>query len=806
MASFVRMEYLVLILATIITNLSRIKCESDTLALFSISNCPKENNHHCRNARNNEKRMRAAWKVTVSNDGRPLYQLCTIDVENSFEIASELILELLNEDQVNYHSRCIDKTANVTLQVNKTLIFTYIPFEMTRFIASLLLLKDVDPTLVAITTKSVYPSGLFEKDNLIFSYEGSFEIDIQHTAVKGLRDKYGVSYSGVIYLKESDEDLQIINKPCHEREETAFCFYVNTDKNTKGDCLREIIVDYNDDKAVNETINFIMKDPHLRVLIVYGFGSSIHRFVYNPLIDQFTNEKGNLYALSFERSLSNSTFLSEGNEVLRWDSEKVIQNIPGEHAVGEFLKYVYNLTEMFIHNEMVFNALKSTQTIDEYITKFAFILKIKLGDSWNPGDELNYAQWMELDEPFRRAIVGNLPSNRFVIKSFIQQWKQANYLSLVDSDALLEHKYFNPSKAIDAHPFCNETIPQCGKGEELRHSFYTDPKWNNSYGWHCRKCPENTFKDRIGNSLCEPCLYPYKTDFLMMKCFDPFESSYPKQWGIIGISVLVVMAMTALSILALMLVFFKFRDTPIVKHANRSMTALHLVSHLILNIVPFLFFGEPNQLICYARPMMIGVCFTINVSVNIAKTQKLHLIFNSKTLHSRSKKTLIGSLELMIIGGLLLIDSSLFLVGVIGNSPGIIHIYHNEELVKEITCSNNSDTMVQLFFFLFLVLVNGIQAFRSRSLPSHFKETNHVIYSSFISILMLSVVTILYFLQNKATTRNIVLGLAVLNLNIVNFVLIYSYKLFVILVKPQLNTTAAFNAKRKKKLENQFTK
>ena len=795
----------ILVLLLIAINTSQIWCEVDTLALFSISDCPVENQHHCTNARINEQRMRAAREVAASAEVNTPYQLCTIDVQNSFAIAGEVILELLNNKQVNFNEKCINKTANATFTLNRTLIFTYVPFEMTQFIASLLLLKDIDPTFLAVTTKSIYPSDLFEKDNFIFSYEGSFEIEVQREAIKRLKDEYDISYMGVIYLKESDSDLAIVNKPCHEREETAFCFYTGLDKKNNQDCIKEILVDYTNNEAVNETINLIMQDQHLRIIFVYGFGSSINQFKLNPLVKRFTNEKGDLYALSFERSLSNSTFLSEKIEALMWNTEQVVRNIPGEHAVNEFLTYVYNLTEMLVKDEMVFTALKGTQIIDEYTTKHAFLLKGILRDSWNPGDDLNYEHWMKIGEPIRRIIVGDLPSNRFVVKKFIHFWKKMSYLSLVDGDTLLEHKYFNPAKAINARPYCNETIPNCGKGEELRHSYYTDLNWNNSYGWHCRKCLKSTFKNRVGNSQCKPCLYPLKTDKLMEKCLDPFETSYPKRWNILGIVLLVAMAITALIILALMFAFFKFRDTPIVKHANRSMTALHLVSHLVLTTVPFLFFGQPNRVICIVRPLMVGICFTINVSVNIAKTQKLHLIFNSKTLHSRSKKTLIGSLELIIIGGLILADLALFLVCYARHSPDVIYIYHDNELVKEITCSNNSDTIVQLSFFLLLVLANGIQSFRSRGLPSHFKETNHVIYSSFISILMLCVVTAIYFLQNKATTRNILLGVSVLNLNIVNFLLIYSYKLFVIVFKPQLNTAAAFNAKRKKKIENQFT-
>ena len=130
--------------------------------------------------------MREAREITFPE---PPYQLCTVDVGTSFSKAGELILELLNNREVNYHGRCIDRTSNVTLSINHTLIFTFIPYEMTRFIASLLLLKDIDTTLMAITTQSIYPTELLQKDTFIFSFEASFEIEVQRGAVQRLKDK-----------------------------------------------------------------------------------------------------------------------------------------------------------------------------------------------------------------------------------------------------------------------------------------------------------------------------------------------------------------------------------------------------------------------------------------------------------------------------------------------------------------------------------------------------------------------------------------------------------------------------------------
>ena len=128
------------------------------------------------------------------------------------------------------------------------------------------------------------------------------------------------------------------------------------------------------------------------------------------------------------------------------------------------------------------------------------------------------------------------------------------------------------------------------------------------------------------------------TDSLRKTCYDPFITDYTERF-LLGIGITVITILKFVSILYTMVTFLRFRDTPMVKHANRNMTILHLLSHFILSIVPIaLFLGEPNRITCLLKPISIGVCFTISVSFNLAKTQKLNLIFSSKTNAFRGKK------------------------------------------------------------------------------------------------------------------------------------------------------------------------
>ena len=144
------------------------------------------------------------------------------------------------------------------------------------------------------------------------------------------------------------------------------------------------------------------------------------------------------------------------------------------------------------------------------------------------------------------------------------------------------------------------------------------------------------------------------------------------------------------------------------------------------------------------------------------------------------------------------------MVTYVNQSVEVIFAIDERYVTKEMNCNNNGDIIVHLSFVSILVLANGIQAVRSRKLPSHFKETTHVIYSSFISIMVLGAVAAIYFLQKKSTTKNLVLAFSILILNTIHFVLIYSYKLYIMIFKPELNTKATFNKKRQSKFNKRF--
>ena len=176
------------------------------------------------------------------------------------------------------------------------------------------------------------------------------------------------------------------------------------------------------------------------------------------------------------------------------------------------------------------------------------------------------------------------------------------------------------------------------------------------------------------------------------------------------------------------------------------------------------------------------------------------MIVQKKIRMSKSEILLAKASEYIVLVCVLCVDAMLHALAFINKSVTIETKYHDAVLIKEEYCSNSTMIYIQILFASFLAACNGIQGFRARHLPSEFRETNHVIYSSFVSLVVSIAATAMYFSQSLEWRKEFIVVIVTLVLNSVHFVLLYAYKMFIMVFHPQLNTKKAFAQKRMKKV------
>ncbi|XP_066923398.1 uncharacterized protein [Clytia hemisphaerica] len=791
-----------LLLITLTSTIS-VYARFDFMLLFTMSNCSPNETYICQNADLNGREMlkKQEWPNMLSLEGR---KTCLVDSQNSNEFVTELIFQLIEHPTLDMTGQCLNTNGTRLFRRNAIpVLLTYLSFELTRIVSYLLYNENIG--LIALTTTAMFPSHLVYNPLFVYSYEASHSIMTQ-SILNELMTNGRVSYLAMLYSKEFDGDEKRAQSKCSERPESAFCYFARLDGRQQSKCLKEFYMDTSNATQVNNTLYTIYNFPQLRFLVFYGHWSSMMKIRNHPLIDKWYKRGRNnvFFMIPVERAYTRENLLLT-------TKYRDLMELPGGFAIVDLLRSIYDIEKKFVdpdHQDWI-NALLQESVSGHLTDQYGHLIQ-RYVPGYNVSDQLTADHWFKLPRPFRLLIVNQLLQDASIVRSFINQWKVWAYpkwknLATFSSENKF---YFNPTPTLKrTKPFCNLTKTVCSAGTELSHGYFKEPNVLQSYGWHCKACDENMYKETKGNTNCEICDQHRITNEQRTLCYDPYKTVHLYLPPNAIYALVSFISLISLAMLITMAFFLKHLHTPIVIHANRQMTALQLISHFILTgTALYLVLTPPTAQSCTITPIIIGVFITITFSVNIAKTQKLYVIFGLKRRHAGNQKRVIGLIDWIVIFALTSLDICLLFIINYNAKIEIISLYRkdDDDYVREITCRNNDHYVIQLIYAMFIIIANGVQAFKARHLPSHFKETNHSIYSSFVSVILLAIVSGLYYVPQSPSKKNTLIFFSILGLNLLNFVLIYVYKMYVIIYRPERNTVIAFNMRRKLKFDKQF--
>ncbi|XP_057311638.1 extracellular calcium-sensing receptor-like [Hydractinia symbiolongicarpus] len=336
----------------------------------------------------------------------------------------------------------------------------------------------------------------------------------------------------------------------------------------------------------------------------------------------------------------------------------------------------------------------------------------------------------------------------------------------------------------------NETcpIPICTQGKEIYYGPYTIAGWKYSFGWHCRKCLGNSVKATSGNHSCKKCSSLMKSNKFHTRCHDPYTDYYIRYNSNEG---LVILSFTLLLVFIIM--FFQClllinRKTPIVLACDLRLTSLQLLSQLVLlTLLPVLFIGKTGNISCMSRPIVIGLFLNLWTALSLTKTQKFLLIFQASVKFTHKEVLITKASEIFGIFGLLAISGGLVIVSNYVDKAEAHVTTLAANFMREYTCNTNWHILLQFAYMAVLQIVCGIQAYRARKLPESFKETAFLTLASFVSTLIIAVLSLIYFSQPSPFWQSYTIVLVTLLILLVNVVCLYGYKAFLILLRPDMN-------------------
>ncbi|KAM5191417.1 vomeronasal type-2 receptor 26-like [Mantella aurantiaca] len=319
------------------------------------------------------------------------------------------------------------------------------------------------------------------------------------------------------------------------------------------------------------------------------------------------------------------------------------------------------------------------------------------------------------------------------------------------------------------HRCCYNCAP-CSEGEISNHS---DSE-------KCKRCPDNKWSNRAKN-ICIDKLNEYL--------------SYEEDILVSFFSITSIMfATTSLFILGL---FFLFRSTPIVRANNWNLSFILLFSLMLSFLSVFLFLGRPVDITCMLQQFSFGVSFTFSLSSILTKTIMVFIAFKATRPGSCIKKwvgiklpntVMLFCSSIQVINGVLWLSiSPPFQEYDMHSSPGKIIIQCNEGSVIGF--------YAMLGYMGFLAALSFVLAFMVRTLPDSFNEAKYITFSMLI-FCSVWIAMIPAYLSTRGKYIVAVEIFAILTSSAGILLCIFFPKLYILLLKPKLNTRETLFGKR----------
>ncbi|KAM5191421.1 vomeronasal type-2 receptor 26-like [Mantella aurantiaca] len=336
----------------------------------------------------------------------------------------------------------------------------------------------------------------------------------------------------------------------------------------------------------------------------------------------------------------------------------------------------------------------------------------------------------------------------------------------------------------------NGKVPQARCNEKCPPGYHKSPKEGiHSCCYNCVLCPEGEIANTTDSEMCYKCPDEDWPDKERVMCIPRTYEFLSYENDLLVLFFLLIALFFCITTLFIFASFIYYRDTPVVKANNRTVSFVLLTAIFLSFLCVYLFLGRPVDITCMLRQISFGIFFSIAVSSVLAKTVTVCIAFKATKPNSIWKKWVGGKVSNFIV---LFSSSVQVLICVIWLSvspPYKEYDIHSSPGKIIIQCNEGSGFgfYSMLGYMGFLAAVSFVLAFMVRTLPDSFNEAKYITFSMLV-FCSVWIAMIPAYISTRGKYMVAVEIFTILTSSAGILICIFFPKMYILLLKSDLNT------------------